>query len=144
MIILTQKISTIIPTYTLLTLSLTAEERTKTRRQCLSDDGRELYLQLPRGTLLQQEDILSTENQEIQVKIIAKSEPVLTVRAETQIDLMRAIYHLANRHIPLEITSEYLRLARDPVLENLLKQMGLEVKYQNTPFFPENGAYHQH
>jgi len=143
-IILTQKISNIISTNTILTLSLTAEERTRTRRRSLSDDGKELYLQLPRGTLLQEEDILSTGNQEIQVRIVAKSEPVLTVRGKTQIDLMRAIYHLGNRHIPLEITSEYLRLARDTVLENLLKQMGLEVQYQNTPFFPENGAYHQH
>jgi urease accessory protein len=57
---------------------------------------------------------------------------------------MRAVYHLANRHVPLEITINYIALERDPVLENLLKQMGLELEYLEVPFFPEQGAYHQH
>ena len=144
MIILTQKISSIPQVSHLLTLSLTAEERTKIRRPCLSDDGQEIYLQLPRGTLLQDKTILTTEEQNILVEIRAKSEPVLIVKGETKLALMRAIYHLGNRHIPLEITSEYLRLSPDTVLENLLKQMGLEVAYQEAPFNPEDGAYHGH
>ncbi len=142
MIVLTQKTLDSAKDNTFLSLSLTAEERTKSRRPCLTDDGLELYLQLPRGTLLEDRDILTTEEQSILVEIRAKSEPVLTVKGETKLTLMRAIYHLGNRHIPLEITSEYLRLSPDPVLETLLKQMGLEVKYEQNPFFPERGAYH--
>ena len=144
MIILTQRLSYLREINTTLTISLTAEERTKTRRPCLADDGRELYLQLPRGTILENNDILTTEKETILVEIKAKSESVVTVRGETPLLLMRAVYHLANRHIPLEIDSEYIRLLPDLVLENLLKQMGLEVEYEKTPFFPEKGAYHQH
>jgi urease accessory protein len=143
-IILSKKILDFDHSSKFLTLSLTAEERTRTRRPCLADSGEELYLQLSRGIVLEQNDILTTQNEEVFVKILAKSEKILRVTTHSQLKFLRAIYHLANRHIPLEINLDNLALENDPVLKELLIQMGLDVELQDAPFFPEHGAYHQH
>jgi urease accessory protein len=63
------------------------------------------------------------------------------VTASNPLHLLRAAYHLGNRHVPLEVTAEYLRLSPDPVLADLLQQLGLTVRLQTLPFQPETGAY---
>lgn len=123
------------------TLALTAEERTRSQQSIdLSEDQR-WYLRLPRGTVLNEGDLLQSEPPEKVIKILAKPEPVLTVTANKSLDLIRAAYHLGNRHVSLEITSEYLRLSPDFVLHSLLIQMELEVTEEVVPFYPELGAY---
>lgn len=104
-----------------------------------------VFLQLPRGTVLRDGDLLQSEADGRIVKIMAKAEPVLTVQANSVTDLLQAAYHLGNRHVPLEITPTYLRLSFDPVLLDLLKQRGLQVTEEVQPFQPEPGAYgHSH
>lgn len=126
-------------------LALTAEERTRSRRRFQLADGQALSIHLPRGTVLQNGDLLRSETDGSLVRIEAKPEPVLTVTAEHGLDLLRAAYHLGNRHVPLEITSDYLRLSPDPVLQGMLEQLGLQVSESVWPFQPETGAYrHSH
>ncbi|NKB17740.1 MAG: urease accessory protein UreE, partial [Pseudanabaena sp. CRU_2_10] len=60
------------------------------------------------------------------------------------LELLRAAYHLGNRHIPLEITLDYLRLEPDSVLADMLLRMGLHVIEEVLPFQPEAGAYTAH
>jgi urease accessory protein len=127
-----------------LTLALTAEERTRSRHRFDTEDGKAVFLRLPRGTMLHDGDILTDETNSSLVRIIAKPEPVLTVFAPTEIDLLRAAYHLGNRHVPVEITATYLRLSPDSVLHAMLEQLGLEVKEEILPFQPEMGAYGHH
>jgi urease accessory protein len=126
------------------TLPLTAEERTRSRHRWETEDGKVLFLRLPRGTVLQNGDILQDETQSNLIRITAKSEPVLTVFAETPQLLLRAAYHLGNRHVPVEITINYLRLSTDSVLRTMLEQLGLEIKEEILPFQPEQGAYGHH
>lgn len=126
-------------------LSLTAFERTRTRHRFETPDGQSLYLRLPRGTVLHDGDLLQSEQDNVVIRIAAKPEPVLTVTSQTNLDLLRASYHLGNRHVPLEVTASYLRLSPDPVLQTMLEQLGLEVKEEVVPFQPEIGAYgHNH
>jgi urease accessory protein len=128
-----------------LTLALTAEERTRSRHRFQLEDGTVIFLRLPRGTVLQDGDILQDDSQSHCIRITAKSEPVLTVSAATPLLLLRAAYHLGNRHLPVEITPNYLRLSPDPVLRTMLEQLGLEIKAETQPFYPEMGAYgHAH
>jgi urease accessory protein len=128
-----------------LTLPLTAEERTRSRHRFQLDDGQVVFLRLPRGTILQDGDILLDDTGNNLIRIVAKSEAVLTILANNQSDLLRAAYHLGNRHVAVEITSCYLRITPDNVLQAMLEQLGLEVKAENSPFYPESGAYgHQH
>ncbi|ASC74289.1 Urease accessory protein UreE [Halomicronema hongdechloris C2206] len=125
------------------TLSLTAAERVRSRHRFQADDGRPVYLNLPRGTVLRGGDRLATAENTI-VTVVAKPEPVLTVTATTPLQLVRAAYHLGNRHVPLEVTATYLRLTPDPVLEKLLLQLGVQVTAEVAAFEPEAGAYGHH
>jgi urease accessory protein len=127
-----------------LILALTAAERTRSRHHFNTEDGTKVYLQLPRGTNLQEGDLLAADNHDILVKVTAKPEQVLTVTSDNSIDLLRAAYHLGNRHVSLEITSTYLRLAPDSVLEAMLTQLGLQLVTEVAPFSPQGGAYSHH
>lgn len=126
------------------TLVLTAEERTKSRHRFESEEGETVFLRLPRGTVLRDGDMLRSDNGEFLILVKAKSEPVLTVTAATSLDLLRATYHLGNRHVPLEIGTTYLRLSPDPVLQAMLEHLGVMVVEENAPFQPEVGAYGHH
>lgn len=123
-------------------LALTAFERTKSRHRFQTENGQTVFLSLPRGTVLRDGDILRSDDTFIRVS--AKPEPVLTIAAQTPLDLLRAAYHLGNRHVPLEITTTYLRLSPDPVLRKMLEQMGITVSDAILPFQPEIGAYGNH
>ncbi|MBF2000254.1 MAG: urease accessory protein UreE [Synechococcales cyanobacterium M58_A2018_015] len=124
-----------------LTLALTAEDRTRSRHYFQTEEGQGLYLRLPRGTVLRHGDVLQSEDGTTYLKIVAKPEPVMIVTAKTPLDLLRAAYHLGNRHVPLEVTVDYLRLSPDPVLQSMLEQMGLQIETAILPFEPEAGAY---
>ena len=127
------------------TLALTAEERTRSRHRYQNSEGTTLYLRLPRGTVLQDGDLLRSLTKEVIIRIVAKPEPVLTVTSPTPVHLMRAAYHLGNRHVPLEVAPNYLRLSPDPVLQTMLEQLGVESKEEVVAFKPEIGAYgHTH
>ena len=129
-----------------LILSLTAEDRARSRHRFTAHTGQPVYLNLPRGTLLRGGDLLQSEGKPRElVRVAAKPEPVMTVTGDTIFDLLRAAYHLGNRHVSLEIAPNYLRLSPDSVLEDMLKQQGLQVKSEVAPFEPEAGAYgHSH
>lgn len=127
------------------TLYLTAEERARSRYRCQNQAGEEVYLRLPRGIVLRDRDLLTSEDGSARVLIAAKPEPLLIVTAQTPLDLLRASYHLGNRHVPLQIAPGELRLNPDPVLQSMLEHLGLEVREEVRPFQPETGAYgHNH
>ncbi|MEG3863118.1 urease accessory protein UreE [Microcoleus sp. herbarium12] len=126
-------------------LPMTADDRTRSRHRFETEAGFVLHLALPRGTVLRDRDLLQSEDGNCLVLISAKPEPVLTARASTGLLLMRAAYHLGNRHVALEVADNYLRLSPDSVLQGMLEKMGLEVIEEVVPFQPEIGAYaHSH
>ncbi len=126
-------------------LSLTAEQRTRTRYCHPWLNETEADLQLPRGTVLGDQDLLQSDTGTIIVRVIAQPEAVFTVTASNLQHLLRAAYHLGNRHVPLEVTATYLRLLPDPVLKALLvEQLQVIVTEERAPFCPEAGAYSHH
>ncbi|AQV93396.1 urease accessory protein UreE [Cupriavidus necator] len=127
-------------------LVLPFAERSKSRLRALLDNGDEAALFLPRGTVLRGGDLLVAEDGSF-VEVQAAAEAVLEVRAEDPHALMRAAYHLGNRHTPVEIGRDYLRLEHDPVLADMLQRLGVRVERAELPFEPEAGAYgggHKH
>jgi urease accessory protein len=128
-------------TETLLRLPLTADERTRLRGQRRSACGRDLLLQLPRGEALEPGERLASPQGVPLVQVEAAPEPVLVVHCADRLDLMRAAYHLGNRHVALELRTDSLRLLDDPVLAHLLAHRGLQVERCLEPFLPEGGAY---
>ncbi len=131
-------------------LLLTAEERAKSRYWFETTTGEKVFLQLPRGTVLVQGNCLQAWAEDTSpqdptlVKIItiqAQPEPVLTITAPDSRALLQAAYHLGNRHVPVEINPNYLRISPDSVLETMLRQRGLSITPEIQPFQPELGAY---
>jgi urease accessory protein len=57
------------------------------------------------------------------------------------LDLLRAAYHLGNRHVQLEVQPDHLHLEPDHVLADMLRHMHLIVTEELAPFEPEGGAY---
>lgn len=140
MLLFTQRLAADANLAVLATLPLTADARTRSRYR-YDLDGLAIYLQLPRGTVLDDGDLLRSTTGEL-LRISAKPEPVLTVTAATALELMLATYHLGNRHVPLEVTATYLRLAPDSVLHQLLvEQLHVSVNAEIAPFRPQAGAY---
>ena len=126
-------------------IPLAAEERERARHRLLIPGGEPIQLQLPRGTVLQPGDVLLTASGEPVVRVLAQDEAVYTIRADHPLSLLRAAYHLGNRHIAMEITQEYLRIKPDHVLLHLLEGLsGLQVMSEMTPFLPDAGAYRHH
>ena len=123
------------------TIYLTAEERLKTQQRIEIPNFEPIYLRLPRGTILADGDLLLSESRDKIIAIAAKPESVMTATASNPLNLLKAAYHLGNRHIPLEINVNYLRFSPDSVVASLLTNLGLKVKLETTPFYPETGAY---
>jgi urease accessory protein len=56
-------------------------------------------------------------------------------------DLTRAAYHLGNRHVPIELRPDHLKIEPDHVLADMLRAMHLTVRAATEAFEPEGGAY---
>ena len=128
------------------TLTLPYDARCKSRLAATLDSGEEVALLMPRGTVLAHGDLLVADDGAL-IRVIAASEAILRVCAATPLDLMRAAYHLGNRHTPVEIGADYLQLEADPVLRAMLEGIGATVEVRTAPFHPEAGAYgggHRH
>ncbi|MDT3669436.1 MAG: urease accessory protein UreE [Aromatoleum sp.] len=127
-------------------LTLPFSERSKSRLRAALDDGREVAVFLPRGTVLRGGDLLVLDDGSY-IEVRAAPESVLQVTASDAHALMRAAYHLGNRHTPAEIDPTSLRLEYDSVLAEMLARLGVTVTRADLPFEPEAGAYgggHRH
>jgi len=127
-------------------LVLSFDLRQRSRFRAALDDGVEVALFLPRGTVLHDGDILEARDGSL-IKVVAAAENVLYITADKPLALMRAAYHLGNRHIPVELGENFLKLETDPVLQEMLLQLGVALREEYLPFQPEGGAYgggHRH
>ena len=118
--------------------------RQKSRIEATDSLGRALNVFLPRGTVLRGGDVLVAEDGSL-IRVKAAPQPVLVVThcAEhgTPFDLLRAAYHLGNRHVPLELQPDRLLLEPDHVLADMLRGQHLIVNEASSAFEPEGGAY---
>ena len=126
------------------TLELDWDVRQKSRFDAPDSSGRHLGVFLPRGTLVRGGDVLIAEDGSM-VRVLAAPQPVLVVRPcsehGTPFDLVRAAYHLGNRHMQLELQPDHLKFEPDHVLADMLRAMHLIVTALQAPFEPEGGAY---
>ncbi len=126
------------------TVALDWDVRCKSRFDATDSMGRALGVFLPRGTVVRGGDVLVAEDGTL-VAVQAAPQPVLVVRHCTQhgapSDLIRAAYHLGNRHVAVELAPDHLKLEPDHVLKGMLERLHLLVSEQQAPFEPEGGAY---
>lgn len=126
------------------TLELDWDVRQKSRFDATDSQGRALGVFLPRGTVVRGGDVLVAEDGSM-VRVIAAPQPVLVItpcsQHGTPFDLVRAAYHLGNRHVPIELKPDHLKIEPDHVLAAMLRSMHLVVQEADAAFEPEGGAY---
>jgi urease accessory protein len=129
------------------TMVLDWDTRQKSRFDTRDSQGRTLGVFLPRGSVLRGGDVLVAEDGSL-IEVIAKPQILMRVSAcrdhGSPFDLLRAAYHLGNRHVPLELKPDHLQIEPDHVLADMLRQMHLIVTEHIAAFEPESGAYGAH
>lgn len=129
------------------TLTLDWDQRQKSRFDGTDSQGRRIGVFLPRGTVVRGGDVLVTQDGSL-LKVVAAPQAVLRITPchahGSPFDLIRAAYHLGNRHVPIELKPNHLKIEPDHVLADMLRQMHLIVKEAMEPFEPESGAYGEH
>lgn len=121
-------------------LTLPYKLRQKSRQRVMLDTGEEVGLFLPRGTMLHEGDLLEAANGLI-IEVKAAEEELSAGFTTDPMLLLRACYHLGNRHVQVQITESRVSYLRDPVLDDMVRGLGLEVVNYTGPFEPEVGAY---
>lgn len=126
------------------TLELDWDTRQKSRFEATDSAGRTLGVFLPRGTVVRGGDVLVADDGSL-VRVLAAPQAVLKIthctNHGTPYDLIRAAYHLGNRHVPIELKPDHLKIEPDHVLAEMLRAMHLIVHAVDEAFEPENGAY---
>ena len=118
-------------------------EREKSRYRTTTERGQDVGWFLPRGSVLCDGDALVCEGSQV-ILIRAASESLTEASSDNPHLLLRAAYHLGNRHVSLQILPNALRFPRDHVLEEMLEGLGLDVRAVDDAFHPESGAYAVH
>ena len=125
-----------------LVLSLSAKERTQLRCRRSTLEGIDVILNLPRGGgRLIPGEVLKSENSQVFVRIEAAKEDLIRIGSENRLKLLKAAYHLGNRHVQIELHEKELYLLNDVVMQKMLERKGFKIEMFNRPFSPEIGAY---
>ena len=128
-------------------ITLNWDTRQKSRFEATDSKGQTVGIFLPRGQVVRGEDLLVGEDGSF-LRVQAAPQPVLKIthcaHHGSVFDLTRAAYHLGNRHVPIELQADHLKIEPDHVLKTMLESMHLIVRLVDESFEPENGAYGSH
>ena len=138
MLTLTRRCGPVAEPYGELLLPFDLRMRSRLRTHLVS--GEEAVLKTERGAILRGGECLQSDDGRV-VRVSAAPEKVMHIVCADQFELTRAAYHLGNRHVPVEIGEDFLRIAADHVLGDMLLGLGAQVEEREAPFEPESGAY---
>jgi urease accessory protein len=116
------------------------DDRHRRRIAMTGNKGTTFLLDLPLPAELRGGDALLLEDGRL-VEVIAAPELLLEIRCADAKHLARVAWHIGNRHVPVQVLSDALRIRRDHVLADLVRQLGANVVEIEAPFTPEGGAY---
>lgn len=137
MIFFTKKVFYSKKIFNIITLDLYS--RSKNRIKIILKDGREAVIMLK--NLIRGGDIITDDSQKEFIKIISAKEKLSEICCDNKFLLLKACYHLGNRHVLLEIQEKKLIYYFDHVIDNMIINFGLKVNHILAPFEPEDGAY---
>ncbi len=143
---MTQRCDTILPAKTWDPTEATDEvlidhDRRHRRRIVLkTQSGQDLLLDLPQAARLRDGDGLKLDSGTI-IRVRARPEPLAEIHAHSDAELIRIAWHLGNRHLPVQLLGDKIRIRRDHVIEEMVEHLGGHVDLIDAPFDPEAGAY---
>jgi urease accessory protein len=115
-------------------------DRHRRRIRLVADSGAAFLLDLPRAQHLADGDGLELDSGGY-IRVCAAPEPVLEIAAADRDSLLRIAWHLGNRHLPLQVTGDRLRIREDHVIAEMVSGLGGQITHREAPFDPEFGAY---
>jgi urease accessory protein len=124
------------------TVVLDFEDRHRRRITMEGSSGLSFLLDLPEAVALRSGDAVKLEDGRL-VEIIGASEPLSEIRAETPEHLLRLAWHLGNRHLPVQVAGNRLRIRQDHVIVAMVEGLGGKTRAIEAAFDPEGGAYLQ-
>ena len=122
------------------TVTLDHEGRHRRRVALKGEGGLDFLLDLDKATVLNDGDAVRLEDGRL-VLVKAAPQPLLEIRAENPLRLMRVAWHIGNRHTPAEITADAIYIEEDHVLAEMVRGQGGTATPVTRPFQPERGAY---
>jgi len=102
--------------------------------------GVEIELDFPSSVRLATDDALVLDDGTL-IEVVAEPEPLIEARAADLPSLARLAWHLGDRHVPVQVLPNRIRLRQDAAMEALLKNLGAKLAHIEAPFDPEGGAY---
>ena len=75
------------------------------------------------------------------VQVCARPEKLLEIHAHDEGELVRIAWHLGNRHLPVQLLGDRIRIRADHVIREMVEGLGGHVDEIEAPFDPEAGAY---
>ena len=116
------------------------DRRHRRRLMLRTEGGADLLLDLAEATRLRQGDGLVLDQGGI-VRVDARAEDLLELHAHSPAELVRIAWHLGNRHLPVQMLGDRMRIRADHVIAEMVRGLGGHVAELSAPFDPEAGAY---
>ena len=115
-------------------------DRHRRRIRLVSDSGSAFLLDLPHAQHLADGDGLALDGGGY-IRVCAAAEPVLEIETADRASLLRIAWHLGNRHLPLQVVGDRLRIREDHVIAGMVSGLGGRITRREAAFDPEFGAY---
>ena len=122
------------------TVTLAYLDRHRRRIRLVADSGTAFLLDLPRAQHLADGDGLELDSGGY-VRVRAAPEAIIEIEAPDRESLLRIAWHLGNRHLPLQVAGDRLRIREDHVIAEMVSGLGGQITRREAPFDPEFGAY---
>jgi urease accessory protein len=122
------------------TVTLDHEGRHRRRVALKGDGGLDFLLDLDKAAVLNDGDAVKLEDGRL-VQVKAAPQPLLELRAENPLRLLKVAYHVGNRHASAEVTADAIYIEDDHVLSEMVRGLGCTVTPVMRAFQPERGAY---
>jgi urease accessory protein len=116
------------------------DRRHRRRILLVTEGGSEILLDLPQALRLRHGDGLVLDSGGV-VQVRARPEPLLEIHAHDEGELVRIAWHLGNRHLPVQLLGDRIRIRADHVIKEMVEGLGGHVDAIDAPFDPEAGAY---
>ena len=116
------------------------DRRHRRRIVLATTGGAEVLVDLPQAVRLRDGDGLLLDDGGI-IRVCAKPEPLMEIHAHDDGELVRIAWHLGNRHLPVQLLGERIRIRADHVIGEMVEGLGGHVDLIDAPFDPEPGAY---
>jgi urease accessory protein len=116
------------------------DRRHRRRIALTTEGGLEVLLDLPQAVRLRHGDGLLLDGGGV-IRVEARPEKLMEIHAHDDGELVRIAWHLGNRHLPVQLIGDRIRIREDHVIAEMVEGLGGHVDAVEAPFDPEAGAY---